>query len=161
MKLTANLEAEPPAPEEPATLATVEDFEKRHGPLTEEEQPQVTTLLEDASALILAELGETPEGWNGESAEIPAIAKAVCVQVAYRAFTNPDGIASEMLGEASRTYRGGNDADALWLTENERKLIRRAAGKARVTSIPVESPYPEDPGNEVSPLDFWPINEEA
>ena len=99
----------------------------------------------------------SPEGWIEPNPEVPAIVKAVCVQAAYRAWTNPDGIAREELGEVSRTYRGSNHADALWLTENEKKLIRRAGGKARIASIPVETPFAEDPGNALSPLDFWPI----
>ncbi len=140
-------------------LAIIEDFELRHGPLVEPEEQQVTTLLEDASALVEAELGELPEGWVGKDAEVPAIAKAVCVQVAYRAWTNPDGIAREELGEVARTYRGTNQADALWLTENEKRLIRRAAEQPRITSVPLETPYSGDPGNGLSPLDFWPLDE--
>jgi hypothetical protein len=142
-------------------LATIEDFELRHGPPADSEKPQVTALLDDAGALVEAELGELPEGWTGKDADIPAIVKAVCVQVAYRAWSNPDGIAREELGEVSRAYRGGNDADALWLTENEKRLIRRAAGKPRITSVPLETSYSADPGAGVSPLDFWPIKEEA
>jgi hypothetical protein len=155
--MTERHELTVPAEPDPS-VATIEDFENRHGQLAESEVPQVTTLLADASALILNELAEQPEGWFGEERVVPAVAVAVCVQIAYRAWTNPDGIASEMLGEASRTYRGDNQADALWITENEKKLIRRAAGKARVTSIAVETPYGEDPGSEISPLDFWPID---
>lgn len=141
-------------------LATTDDFELRHGPLAEDEEKQVEALLTDASALIETELGELPEGWGKSDPGIPAIVTAICVQVVYRAWSNPDGIASEMLGEASRTYRGNNPADALWLTENEKRLIRKAAAKPRVTSIPVETPYSGDP-DELSPLDFsFPLEDE-
>ena len=141
-------------------LASIKDFELRHGPLANSEEPQVTALLVDAGALVEAELGELPEGWTDEAA-VPAIVKAVCVQAAYRAWSNPDGIAREELGQVSRAYRGGSDADALWLTENEKRLIRRAAGKMRITSVAVETAYPTDPGTGLSPLDFWPLEEEG
>ncbi len=139
-------------------LATIEDFELRHGPLAETEGPQVTALLGDASALVEAELSDLPEGWPDDA---PAIVKAVCVQVAYRAWSNPDGIAREELGEVSRAYRAGGDADALWLTENEKRLVRRAAGQSRVTSLPLETAYGGDPGTGLSPLDFWPLEDEG
>lgn len=140
-------------------LAEIKDFELRHGPVADSEQPQVTALLGDASALVEAEIGELPDDWTGNDADVPAIVKAVCVQVAYRAWSNPDGIAREELGEVSRAYRGGGDADALWLTENEKRLIRRAAGKPRITSIPLETSYAGDPRGDLSPLDFLPLEE--
>ena len=139
-------------------LASIDDFEVRHGPVLDGEQDQVKALLTDASGLIETEVPDLPEEWSDES-KVPAIVTAVCVQVAYRAWNNPDGIASEMLGEASRTYRGGDQPDALWLTQNEKKLIKKAAGQGQVTSIPVETPYSGDPDANLSPLDFWPIEE--
>src|SRR4249919_1205902 len=105
-------------------LATIGDFEARHGPLESTEEERVETLLEDAEGLVEAELGLVPEEW---AKEVPSAVKAVCIQVAYRAWANPDSIAREQLGEVARTYRGTDQADALWLTKNEARLIRRAA----------------------------------
>lgn len=142
-------------------LAELSDFEVRHGPLASDEEDQVEALLEDAEALVELELGAFPEEWAGEDAEVPAAVKAVCIQVAYRAWANPDSVAREQLGEVARTYRGTDQADALWLTKNEARLIRRAAGKSSLISIPVESPYSGDPDRAVSPLDFWPLDGEG
>jgi len=141
-------------------LATKQDFEVRHGPLASGEVERVEALLEDAEALIELELGVFPDSWLGEAPDVPAGAKAVCIQVAYRAWENPDGVAREQLGAAARTYRGTDQADVLWLTSNEARLVRRAAGKSSLTSIPVETPYSGDPYNKVSPLDFWPLDVE-
>ena len=143
-------------------LATANDFELRHGPLSGEELEQVEALLDDASGLIELELTGSQAEWLTEDSKeaVPAAVKAVCIQITYRAWSNPDGIAREELGEAARTYRGTDLADVLWLTKNEAKLIRRAAGKSLVTSIPVETPYSGDP-YEPSPLDFLPFEEEG
>ncbi len=140
-------------------LATLEDFELRHGPLASTEEEQVEALLEDATALVELELGVLPEVWLGDDAEVPAGVKAVAIQVAYRAWSNPDGVAREQLGEVARTYRGTDQADALWLTKNEARLVRKAAGKSSLTSIPVETPY-SGGVDEPHPMDFFPFTTE-
>ncbi len=143
-----------------ATLATTEDFEVRHGPLVGDEADKVEALLEDATALIGLELAGSDVAWlkDEPEEEVPAGVKAVCIQVAYRVFSNPDSVAREELGAVARTYRGTDQSDALWLTQNEARLIRRAAGTSSITSIPVETPYSGDP-DEVHPMDFWPLDE--
>lgn len=123
------------------TLATVEDFEARHGLLGEEDTERVEALLEDASAFIRGEAGGGNADWASDDAEVPPIIRAVCIQVAYRAWVNPDSIAREQLGEMSRTYRGNDQSDAMWLTANERRMIRKAANGSTVRSVPVETPY--------------------
>lgn len=137
----------------PTLLATVAQWEERHGPADERVEP----LLKDATALILEELSGSEAEWvSDKEVAPPAIAVAICIQVAYRAWMNPDAVASERLGAASRTYKGG--ADVLWLTKNEARMLRRAAGTSGITSIEVTSPYPEDPDfGEPSELDFWPL----
>jgi hypothetical protein len=144
-----------------ATLATKEDFEARHGVLDEDDQKTVDVLLVDAGGLIETELAGSEAAWLGEDfdGEVPAVVKAVCIQAAYRAWVNPDGVAREELGQVAQTYRGTDQADALWLTKNEAKMVRRAAGASSIRSIQVETPYSGDPQSDVSPLDFWPLDE--
>jgi hypothetical protein len=141
-------------------LATKEDFAARHGALASGEEALVTALLEDASALIALEV--PPAAWLAEDFEgdVPAGAKAICIQVAYRAWENPDGIAREQLGAMARTYRGTDQADALWLTKSEARLLRKAAGISSVQSVPVETPYSGDPV-EGHPMDFFPLETEG
>ncbi len=142
------------------TLATTEDFEVRHGPLAGDEADKVEALLEDASALIGLELVGTEVAWLEENSEeiVPAGVMAVCIQVAYRAWANPDSVAREELGAVARTYRGTDQSDALWLTQNEARLLRKAVGASSITSIPVETPFSGDP-EEIHPMDFWPMDE--
>jgi len=144
-------------------LATKEDFELRHGPVLEDEEKRVAALLDDATALIEAELAGLDVDWLGEEPEDdpPAAVKAVCIQVAYRVWSNPDSVAREQLGEVARTYRGTDQADALWLTFNEARLVRKAAGAgSTLQSLTVETPYSGDP-DEPHPMDFWPLEEEG
>jgi|GEM_PF-5775836 len=141
-------------------LATTKDFEVRHGPLAEDQQQRVQALLEDASGMIGLELIGAEAKWleEGSEEDVPAAVKAVCIQVAYRAWSNPDGVAREELGAAARTYRGTDQADVLWLTKNEARMLRKVASVSSVTSVQVETSYSGDPA-ETSPLDFWPLSE--
>lgn len=143
-----------------ATLANITDFEARHGELSGDDKAIVEALLTDAASLIETELSGSEAVWLTEdSDDVPAAVKAVCVQIAYRAWANPDSVAREELGQVAQTFRGTDQADALWLTKNEAKMVRRAAGFSSVRSVQVETPYSGDPLSEVSPLDFWPLDE--
>lgn len=141
-------------------LATVENFEARHGELSSGDESVVAALLEDASALIAVEVPAAEWVADDFEGDVPQGVKAVCIQVAYRAWENPDGIAREQLGAVARTYRGTDQADALWLTKNEARLVRKASGVSSVQSVPVETPYSGDPV-ETHPMDFLPLETEG
>lgn len=126
-------------------LATIEDFEVRHG-ATGDDEARVSALLDDASALILGVVDGSIQPWvvGGEGAEVPAAVVAVCIQVAYRAWRNPDGVAREEIGAMVATYRGDDQPDVLRLTRAERSTLRRAAGLATgsvLGSIGVETSF--------------------
>jgi len=140
-------------------FATIEDFEAPHGALGDTDKGVVEARLDDASTLILSEAAESTKEWVTGGDDPPAAVKLVCIQVAYRAWRNPDGIARQQLGEHAVTYRGDDQPDAIYLTRNERRIIRRAARAAsepRLTSIGLVSPHPFSNGTEISPLDFYP-----
>jgi len=143
-------------------LATLEEFEARHGVLGDEEFATVEALLDDASAFISGELSSSEAAWleEGSDEPVPGVVKAVCIQVAYRAWSNPDSVAREELGARAVTYRGTDQSDALWLTKNEVRLVKKAASVSSIKSIQVETPFSGDP-EETSPLDFWPIESEG
>jgi hypothetical protein len=128
-----------------AALATTQEFEARHGLLGDEDTERIEALIDDASAFIRGEAGAGDADWADDDAEdgveVPPVIRAVCIQVAYRAWTNPDSVAREQLGEASRTFRGNDQSDAMWLTTNERRMIRKAANGATVRSVQVATPF--------------------
>jgi hypothetical protein len=131
-------------PETPAPLATVEDFEKRHGALTESEQTLVTELLADVSALIEAELDEVPASWFEGDPVIPSVVKAICIQVAYRAWSNPDALSSEQLGQHTQAW-ADRSGQPIHLTAAELRVVERAAGSDGFVSLALESPYAGPP----------------
>lgn len=121
-------------------LATVEQFEERHGPADDFVEP----LLEDASALILDEVSGSEETWvTDEEEAVPAKVVAVCVAVAFRAWRNPEALSQEALGAHSMAWRQTAE-EALYLTDRERRTVRRAAGRGSFTAQTMESPYSGD-----------------
>lgn len=140
-----------------AALATLQDFEARHGDQPESEHACIEALLDDATGLIRSEASALTDEWatDVDNAEKLDAVKTVCVQVAYRAWSNPDAVAREQLGEHSRTLRGTDQSDAIWLTANERRIVRRAASGGAISSIALESPYPVT-DRQYHPMDFYP-----
>lgn len=132
-----------------AELATLEDFTARHGEVAESDEDRVTTLLADASALVLSE-ASMEEDWEPSGEEVPDVVVMVVVGAAYRAWRNPLGIERESLGASSVTY--ADASDGVWLTKRERQLIRRAAGLGSFQAQTLETPYSGD----TSDLDFYP-----
>lgn len=131
-----------------APLAEFEDFDARHGPVGPGQEARVEALLEDASSLVLAAASGSAEGWvlgAGESGapDPPPPVVAVCIAVAYRAWNNPGGVKSETLGAHSVAYRG-DGPDALWLTKQERRIIRQAARLSSFRAVTLASPYSGD-----------------
>lgn len=128
------------------TLASTEDFEARHGAIPAGDSATVEALLEDASSLVLTEVEGSELTWVTEAATenppaAPRSVVIVCVESAYRAWSNPDGIVREQLGAAQVDYRGDRPG-SIWLTKEERRTIRRAAGLgASFRAMTYTSPY--------------------
>jgi hypothetical protein len=121
-------------------LASLQDFEERHGAGDD----RVEALLTDAAGLILNEVRGSTAAWVGdESADPPAVVVGICVEVAYRAWSNPDALSSESLGAHSQAWadRGG---EALRLTKQERKDVRRSAGLGSFQASTLSTPYSGD-----------------
>jgi hypothetical protein len=127
------------------SLAELDELSERLGLQLEPESPdglRAQRALDDASALIRA---EAKTDWP---VSIPDVINTITVAVAYRAYRNPDGTAQASVGDVSVSYGGGNVVgDAIYLTPNERRAVRRAAGVSSVGSVPMSSDYlgPRDP----------------
>lgn len=91
--------------------------------------------LEDASALVRAEAGKP---WlDGDTVTAPAQVVTIVVKASLREFKNPDGFTSEQMGDYS--YRTDNTGGA-YLTEEERRIIRQAAGTTGQGLVTVTTP---------------------
>lgn len=115
-------------------LAPLESLEARlSAGLQDSEELRALAALEDASALVLAEVGpEKAAAWLDpdhpeELGAVPPIVATVVLASARRAFLNPEGYRSESLGDWSAS-RGGTGDGSTYLSAEERRLIRNAAG---------------------------------
>lgn len=133
-------------------LASKADFEERHGATDERVEP----LLDDASSLILTEVESSEAEWvtEEEPKSVPAIVTAICVEVAYRAWSNPDALSSESLGAYTQAWQN-RSGSVFYLTKAEKRMLRRAADVSSVRSVILETPYTE-PGeiNSISDNDL-------
>lgn len=126
-------------------LASLEDFKVRKAPdLAEESESMVEALLSDASSLILAEAALSDETWVTEQTDVPAVIVSICVEVAYRAWSNPDALAQSSMQDTSLSYVRGGTPDALFLTDAERRTIRRVATLSSAVEVTLVSPYSGD-----------------
>lgn len=119
----------------PRAYATVEDFELRLGkPLTGQDRKRAKALLQDASVLIRA---VARLDWNGDP---PEVVRTIALNVALRAFRNPEGVRQQTLGDLSMTF--GTVDTGVMLTPEEERLIRLAAGWGQaIDSIQLTTGY--------------------
>lgn len=114
-------------------LASLEQLEDRMGPIENEAAAQAA--LEDASALVRAEAGLD---WEDE--DPPDVIVVVVLAAAARGLRNPDAAQSEGIGAYNVTYAAVT-LGGVWLTTNERRVIRRAVRGSGFNSIELESPW--------------------
>ena len=117
-------------------LASIDRFEARYGDSDEKAEQ----LLEDASDLILSEVAGSTEGWLTDETKVPSVVAGICVTVAYRAWSNPDSLSSESLGQHTQAW-ADRSGEALRLTASECRIVRREAGLGSFNSLTLESPY--------------------
>lgn len=137
--------------EEPlAPLATLDELRPRLGyEMDEAEEAMAEAALEEASELVRAFGCATWEVWN-----CPPIAKQVVLRAVKRYMTNPEGYIQSRAGDETVILSdGGVEMQSVFLTETEKKLLARAAGGNRLTSVPTtawgrmrRSPYTDQPG---------------
>lgn len=121
-------------------LVSLDDFTLRLGGLAAADEERAQACLDDASALIRTEAQTSWVDDDGALAEtIPDAVVAITYAVAIRAFRNPEGVRSEQIGTYSVTYADGSTA--VFLTDGERRSIRRAAGVGGLGSVELESPW--------------------
>lgn len=110
-------------------LATTAEFQSRLGrTLTGADLTRAQAALDDASSIVLP-LGLST--WTVDT--VPDDVSAVVLRLARRMFDNPDGARQTSIGNFNVAYPSGHD----WLTDAERRLIRRAAGKNTFRTVPL------------------------
>lgn len=130
-------------------LASVEDLAVRLGLTLEEDSAdylRAAAVLDDVSALVRLEAGQdymtvATEEDPAVLDEVPGAIVSVTLQVARRAYMNPDGAAQTSVGDVSASFGGLGRDGAIALTKEERKVVRKAAGRSPVGSMGLESPF--------------------
>lgn len=110
------------------------------GGIAEEEEPRALAALEDASAWIRTEARRTWLDATGELEDVPGVIVSICCAVARRILDNPDGLLQETV--AQYTYSRTNATTDVYLTKQEKAMIRRCVGLTGFEIITLTNPYP-------------------
>lgn len=116
------------------SFATIDDLAARiPAGIAGGDDARAQAALDDVSSLIRAHAGKTWVTEDAIDADVPDIVTTVCLRAAQRAFTNPSGVTSESAGPFSTSY--ANSSSDVYLTAQEKTLVRQAAGKSSVSVI--------------------------
>lgn len=135
-------------------LASVEQLSRKLGYTPEGgEYDRAASILDEASELIRDKGGKTWTTSTGALESVPNRVRTICVAAAYRAFTNPEALSQRSIGDSSKSYdRSGREGgEAVYLTDDEVRRIRKAAGTSSFNSVTLVSPY------DGSALDPWEV----
>ncbi|MEU5950331.1 hypothetical protein ABZ793_32975 [Micromonospora sp. NPDC047465] len=133
-------------------LATVEQLGKlRIGYVpTDAEAERAAGLLTAASDLIRDTADVTWVDDAGQLVGVPRRVFNICLDVAYRAFDNPQALSQRQIGDSSKAYdrTGREGGEAVYLTKAEEKAVRRAAAGSGFVSVTMVSPWSTDRADE-------------
>lgn len=104
---------------------------------------QAQTLIDDASALVRLEAGTALDSVVAPNA--PGAVVAVLVAMIRRGWRNPMGNASESLGDYAFTAGTSGGVATMYLTNRERRIVRRAVGGSGVSSLNMTGDLPASP----------------
>jgi hypothetical protein len=106
---------------------------KSTGSLSGTDLARAEAALQDASALVRAAAGKTWVSEDGLTATAPDAASVVTVTAALRAYRNPEGFISETLGDYNYRRPEGGQAVGVYLTREERQMVKHAAKSTAYT----------------------------
>jgi hypothetical protein len=138
-------------------LASVEQLGRKLGYTPEPgdgEYDRAASILDEASELIRDKAGKTWTTSTGALEPIPSRVRVICIAAAYRAFTNPEALSQRSIGDSSKSFdrTGREGGEAVYLTDDEVRRVRKAAGASSFNSVTLVSPYggtPADPWEQV------------
>lgn len=119
--------------------ALPEDFD-------EVERDRGESLLAEASELIRGIAEKTWLTADNALDGVPRRVAFICVAAAARAFENPHALTQRSIGDSAKSYdRAGREGgEAVYLTDQEERDIRRAAGISSFQAVTLASPYTAD-----------------
>lgn len=122
------------------TLASLQQLDARTpGGLSDDDTPRALAALDDASAWIRSEAGEDWLDDSGNLETVPAVIVSICCAVARRVVDNPAGIMQRSIAGYSEGLT--NSSTDVYLTKQEKAMIRKVTGTGGITVVTLESPY--------------------
>ena len=122
------------------TLASLQQLEARFpGGLPDADTQRALAALDDASAWIRVEAGEDWLDDDGLLETVPAAIVSVCCAVARRIVDNPAGIMQRSIAGYSEGLT--NASTDVYLTKQEKAMIRKVTGTGGLVAVVLESPY--------------------
>jgi hypothetical protein len=111
----------------------------------ESELARAEQLLDAASEEIRDEAGKTWVTASGALDMVPRRIARICVEAAFRAFTNPEGLSQRSIGDSSKSFdRSGREGgEIVYLTDAERRAVRKAAGVSSFVSMTMYAGVPD------------------
>jgi hypothetical protein len=135
--------------EELPPLASVESLGRKLGYVPEGLEADRAGDMLDAASTLIRDLAEKTwvEADTGVLEAVPRAIVRICVEAAYRAFGNPEGLSQRSIGDSSKSYdrakrEGG---EAVYLTDAEKRRVLAAAVTSSPTVVTMVSPYSGDP----------------
>jgi hypothetical protein len=138
------------AEDEAPPLASFGMLARKLGALPEDfdevERERGEYLLDEASELIRDVAAKT---WLTDANALDSVPRRVariCVAAAARAFENPHGLTQRSIGDSSKSYDRTNreGGEVVYLTDQEERDIRKAAGISSFVAVTLVSPYSSD-----------------
>ena len=126
------------------SFATLAEFELRKGDVETAQEDIVSALLIDTTALIRDEASGSTATWVTGTDPAPTVIKSICIEAAYRAWSNPDALSQSSIADSSISYTREGTPDALFLTAAEKRIIRRSASTSGIGSVTLVTPYSGD-----------------
>jgi hypothetical protein len=108
------------------------------------ELTRAAELLDEASELVRDVAEKTwTDDTTGVVSGVPRRVRVIVVEAAYRAFTNPEGLSQRTIGDSSKSWdRAGREGgEIVYLTTEEERAIRKAAGASSLVVATLASPY--------------------
>lgn len=129
-------------------LASLDRFGKKLGyDPTGPEADRAADALDAASSEIRGVAGITwADEDTGALLPIPRQIVRICVEVAYRAFANPEALTQRSIGDSNKIFHRATreGGEAVYLTDAEQQQVMAAAGLSSPTVITLVSPYSAD-----------------
>lgn len=119
-----------------ARLVSFEEATARPG-FENADQTSLNATLDDVSSLARQAADGLLDDVSAPLPESLAAVRTVVIQAARRGYVNPRGLAQEQLGDYGYTS-GGSAVASIYLTEREKRIIRKAAGNPGVGSVELE-----------------------